>query len=326
MQKEDQQSFDEVLQELANQSQPSIPLLFRLTDLTPEEYEKFCRAWPNLDHERRRIISRHLADISEENFQVDFSRVFAFCLDDAESEVRKASLGGLWDSDNVTLIAPIIRLMQEDPEAEVRSLAAATLGHYVLMAEWGQIPLESVDPLVDALLAELDNPDTEPAVRRAALESIGASAHSRVVKLLEEAYDSGDLDMQISALFAMGRSADRRWLPIILDELTGPIVEMRLEAARAAGGLGHSDAVPDLIELLDDEDLEVRLAAIVALGQIGGDLAYQQLSLLVEDRDSAEMREAAEAALEEISWLGGEIDLSLIDWDNTLDDNAFLDA
>lgn len=308
--------FAEVMISLANDERPSVALLYRLSDLSPEEYDHFCGSWPTFDEERRRVIARHLADISEENFQVDFSSVFAFCLGDKSAAVRLASLDGLWDSEHVRLIEPIVQLMHDDPDLEVRTLAAATLGHFILLAEWGQLPEAKVRPAVDALLMVLDSASTAEQVRRAALESIGAATHPRVADLIADAYDSADLELQVSAVFAMGRSADPQWLSILRDEMSSPMDEMRAEAARAAGGIGRADAIPELFELLSDEDLEVRLAAVHALGQIGGETAQRILEEMAEDPDAYELFEAIDEALEEMTWLGGEIDLSLFDWDN----------
>ncbi|MGD8585637.1 MAG: HEAT repeat domain-containing protein [Chloroflexota bacterium] len=289
--------------------------LYRMSDLTPEELSHFYDHWPKVDEERRRVIVRHLADISEENFQVDFGAVFAHCLSDETPAVRLAALDGLWDSERTSLLEPIIGLMLSDPEEDVRTLAAATLGHYILLAEWDVIPLDSVRVAVDALLAVLDEIETPKPLRRAALESISASSHDRVQRLVREAYDSGDHELQVSAVYAMGRMVDKSWLPIILDEMMSSSSEMRLEAARAAGHIGSTDAVADLVELISDEDLEVQLVAITAMGQIGGSLAIRVLDEMDGDPDFAHVQHAIEEALEEAIWMDN-VDLALFDWDN----------
>ena len=91
------------------------------------------------------------------------------------------------------------------------------------------------------------------------------------------------------------------------------MTELRLEAARAAGEIGHKSAVPELIELTSDEDIEVRVVAVSSLGRSGGEIAQQFLQEMVDDPDVEELSEAATDALEEMDWLGGEIDLSLGD-------------
>jgi len=304
--------FEQVLDSLFGPAPVSIPLLFRLSDMAPEEMDAFCRFWPQQDGERRRVIIRHLTDLSEENYQVDFSPVFAFCLQDEWPDVRLAALDGLDETENPTYIPPIIARMTDDEDEEVRSLAAATLGHFLLLAEWKQLPAQAVQPAVEALLAQYQAAGTPAAVKRAVLESLGSTTDDRIPALIRDAYQSGRERLQVSAIFAMGRSTDSQWLSIIRQELTNPLVRMRLEAVQAAGGLGDEALVPVLIDLLSDEELEIQLAAVAALGQIGGDLAYDYLTELADDPEVEELHEAIQEALEEMDWLGGNIDLTLL--------------
>jgi hypothetical protein len=324
MDEESTVSIGELMQSLKDEEGISVAALYGLSDLNPEELSLFCQGWNEFNDERKRVMIRHLADISEENFQVDFSGVFAFCLGDHLPAVRVAALDGLWDTERVALIDPIVELMVADPETDVRTLATATIGHFILLAEWNQIPRRSVRRAVDVLLSLLDSDTTPTPVRRAALESLSPSSHERVASLVEEAYDSGDQDLQISAIYAMGRTVDKRWLPIVLDEMASSTEEMRLEAARAAGHIGSSDAVSELADLVTDQDLEVRLAAIVALGQIGGGTATRILEEMDGDPDFVDVQSAIEEALEEMAWLGGEIDLSPLGWDNNQENDRSL--
>lgn len=308
--------FSEVLTEIFDRPEVAISQLYRLSDMTPEEMDMVMARWPELPEQRRRIVARHLADISEENFVVDFSPLLRRFLSDPSPDVRLAALDGLWDTSNTTCVSPIIRLMEEDSEERVRAAAAATLGHFVLLGEWGQLNERVAERIVDALLGTLDSDQTGAMVRRATVESLGSSAHPRVSQIIHDAYHQGEDTMQLSAVFAMGRSADPRWLATIIEEMASPDPEMRMEAARAAGNLGSSDTVDQLIELLEDEDLEVQLAAVAALGQVGNERAQEALQALIHDPESIALLEAAETALEEIEWLGGEIDLTMMDWDD----------
>jgi HEAT repeat protein len=299
----------DILEAMDSGDHVSIPMLYRLSDLTPVELGEFCSGWATIDNDRRRVIVRHLADITEENFHVDFSGVFEHCLEDISPEVRKASLDGLWDSDKVSLIRPIVDLMENDPDNEVRILAAATLGHYVLLGEWRQLSAGAVEPVVESLLKQIEDEQTDDAVKNAALESAAASGHPRIESLIYNAYDSAELQAQKSALFAMGRSAETRWINIIIDEMSSPILEMRLEAARAAGEIGDKSAIAEVIELTSDEDLEVRLVAVAALGRLGGDIARRFLEDIIADPSMEELHKVASDALEDVDWLGGVIDL-----------------
>lgn len=311
----DELPFVEVLRRLAEAEPVQLPLIYRLSDMSQEEFEAFVASWPTWAEQRRRVVARHMADICEENFVVDFAPAFRFLLGDVAPAVRLAALDGLWDSSNLAVIDPIIDLMQHDPDVQVRAASAATLGHYVLMGEWGQIKERIAGRIVEALLAQFQREDDPSPVRRAVLESLGNAAHPAVPALIDQSYERGDAEMRLSAVFAMGLTADRRWMPIIMDELRSEEVEMRLEAIRAAGNLGFSDPVDRLIDLLYDDDLETRLAVVAALGQIGSEAAYEALQELADDPEAEELWDAIEEAMDEIEWLGGEIDLNLFEWD-----------
>ncbi len=323
---DDYLDFAEILEQVFGAEEVPIHLLYRLSDLSPVENSAFLDRWAQEDERRRSVIARHMADLTEENFVVDFAPLFGQMLDDPISEVRLAALDGLWDSSNEALLRPIIDLMQNDKDTRVRASAAANLGHVVLMSEWGQMDVEAGEQVVEALLAVNGDPLTPDNVRRATVESLGGSSDPRVPAIIQAAYYSGNEDMQLGAVFAMGRSADARWLPIIMDEMYNSLYEMRVEAARAAGGVGDSDSVELLIELTQDDELEVRLAALAALGQIGSDRACEVLFRTAEDPfASDEEREAAESSLEEATWLSGEMDFTMMSWDEDADDDLELE-
>lgn len=315
MSEEKEVQFSTVLERLFGAEPLPLEMLYRLSDMTDTDAANFWTGWPEVADERRRVIMRHLADISEENFVVDFLPIFSQALGDRFAPVRVAALDGVWDTTNIGLIPQIIDLLQNDENEEVRAAAASALAHYVLLAEWNQLPTKVSPPIVAALLAEYDKPDTAVAVKRSALEALGAANHPRVASLIEDAYEHSDLEIQMSAVFAMGSSADNRWLPIVLDEMQNPSEEMRAEAARAAGTIGGSDSVEALANLIVDEDLAVSVVAVEALGQIGGDQATEILQSLLDDPDFEELQEAIDDALEEMALLGGDIDFDWFDAD-----------
>ncbi|MAU01258.1 MAG: hypothetical protein CL608_29285 [Anaerolineaceae bacterium] len=309
--KEEEKAFETILDEVFHADPLPISELYRLSDMQDAEWAMFIAGWTAVSDERRQAIVRHLADISEDNFVVDFTPVFVHSFQDPMPEVRAAALDGLWDSTNVQLIPRIKTLMQEDLAEEVRAAAAGALGHYVLLAEWGQLPERILPGLIDTLLAEYDNEETAASVRRVLLEGLGASHHPRVNKLIEEAYENGDQSMQMSAVFAMGNSADRRWTVTVLGEMESPYEDMRAEAARAAGTIGNSDFIPQLAELAYDEDLAVRLAAVTSLGRIGGDEVQRILANMIDDPEVEEVDEVFEAvedAMEEAAMMAGDFD------------------
>ncbi len=301
--------FSEVLENVFHADPIPVHLLFDLSDMSAEDNGRFLAAWGKADAERRQVIMRHLADIAEESYIVDYTPLFKLGIVDDSAEVRVAALDGLWDSTDPYFVPPLLALVQADPSVMVRAAAAAALAHYVLLAEWGQMPLRISRPIVEVLLAEYEKEETAVSVKRSALEALGASSHPRVNSLIQEAYDSRLQEMQVSAIFAMGNTADEYWLSTILNELENPDEEIRAEAARAAGAMGRSDAIEPLSILLDDEDTAVRVAAIVALGQIGGGQAQAILGELLEDPDHEDMAELIEETIEEMLLLSGEMNI-----------------
>jgi HEAT repeat protein len=305
--KSNEKPFSDVLAAIFTNTTVPIYELYRLSDMSAAETAEFQTRWPDVDDERRRVIARHMADLTEENFVVDFAPVFGFMLDDPAVPVRLAALDGMWDTTNTRLIDPIVHMLQQDDSVEVRAAAAATLAHYVLLAEWDQLPRRYSARLVETLLAEYDKADTPPPVKRSALEAMSAANHPRVEELILTAYHSGNFESQLSAVFAMGSSADPRWLPTVLEELEHDDVDMQAEAARAAGTIGEEQAVPMLARLALSEEPAVALTAVYALGQIGGDTAYRVLTSLIEDPEFESLHQAAGDALEELDWLGGNL-------------------
>lgn len=318
MEKKEQLPFSSVLDKLFTADPLPLDLLYRLSDMSEEDTQRFWSSWTAVPDERRRVIMRHLADISEENFVVDFAPIFTRAIADPFAPVRVAALDGIWDTTHIGLVRPIINLLQTDADQAVRAAVAAALAHYVLLAEWKQLPAHISSPIVEALLAEYEKGDTAVAIKRSALEALGAANHPRVARLIEEAYENDQFEIQLSAVFAMGNSADPRWLATVIGEMQSPSEDMRAEAARAAGAIGGGTAVEALANLVVDEDLSVALAAVEALGQIGSDQAMEILQSLLDDPDFAALQEAVEEAIEEMAWLSGDVDFDWFDVDEEL--------
>ncbi|MFK7804836.1 MAG: HEAT repeat domain-containing protein [Anaerolineae bacterium] len=294
---------------------------YYLSDLPPEHLTRLKNDWLNLEERRRGTIARNLADIAESNFAVDFSPIAADFLKDPSDDVRLAALDMLWDTDKISLIDPIITLMKKDKAISVRASAAASLGHYLLMAQWGEIGLEVEEPIAQALIAQITNLMTPIPVRRAALESVASAPLPEVQTYIRDAYESGVPEMELSAIFAMGRSADAIWTPIIQNELENSETEVRAEAAKAAGIIGDSSFAEALAEMARyDDDLEVQIAAVHALGLIGNEIATNTLSEMAEEAEDDALIDAIEESLEDMAMIGLDLDLSIIDWDGQEDD------
>jgi HEAT repeat protein len=309
MEEESQIPFTDVLDLLFSDESVPIQHLYRLSDMEEQQTSGFRKRWSAASDERRQEIARHLADLSEENFIVDFTPIFASMLLDSYAPVRMAALDGLWDCGDEKLADPIINLMVDDPMIEVKVAATRTLAHFLMMSEWGQLPGTKVPAIFGALRGTYEDPEVALPVKGAVLEAMGPLSHPNVSEFIEESFEGSSPELQQSALFAMGTSADPRWLPILLDEMESPIAEMRAEAARAAGAIGSSESLSQLSELVFDEDEDVARASIAALAQIGGDQANRILEELLSDAALSYLHEAAEEAMEETEWMEGELQL-----------------
>jgi HEAT repeat protein len=292
-------SLDTLLTELNDPASPVHATdLTSLSRLHGVERERFLDAWRTMSVQRRRDIIDRLADLVEDNVELDFDQVFLIGLVDDDVQVRAESAKGLWEYEGDDLVGVLLRLLG-DPEAIVRAEAALGIGRFLLRAE-----LEDRD---DALTAQAEtalrdvalDEDELVEVRGRAIEAIGARSKEWVHDLIDDAYASGDRRLQISAVHAMGRSADPDWLPTIIDEMHSDDSEMRFEAAMAAGAIGDEEAIPDLSELTGEDDPEVQEAAIGALGQIGGPAARAVLQSVASESSDQRVLEAVSDALSE---------------------------
>jgi HEAT repeat protein len=323
MQEENQLPFSDILGLLFTSESIPIQHLYRLSDMADEQSAEFRRYWLEASDVRRQEIARHLADLSEDNFIVDFTPIFSSMLIDSHAPVRMAALDGLWDCEDEKLVDPIISIMMEDPMVEVKVAAARSLAHFLMMAEWGQVPGKKVTVIFEALKSLYEDPHIALAIKGAALEAMGPLSHPKVSEYIEESFEGPSPELQRSALFAMGTSADPRWMPLLLDEMESPYPEIRAEAARAAGAIGTSESISQLSELAYDEDEDVARAAVTALSQIGGGQANLVLEGLLADETYSHLHGVVEESLEESVWMEG--DLQLFPWsESDFEDNADL--
>ncbi len=295
-------TFEALIEELADPARPlAVSKLVALSGMTAEEASRFMSVWRELDDRRRQWLIHELADLAEDNVELNFDTVFFAGLADADADVRRAAVLGLWEHKGRGLIGPLISLLGTDPDAGVRSEAALALGRYSLQAEFDTLRPTDVERVEAALRRTVTDPTEIVEVRGRALEALGARSEDWVRDLIQDAYDSPERRLRISAVHAMGRSCDASWLSSIFAELESDDPEMRYEAANAAGSIADVEVTPFLKPLLHDEDPEVQEAAIAALGQIGGEEAKATLQELLAEGD-VRLRDAVLAALDEMDF------------------------
>lgn len=291
-------SLEQYLQTLAHSEGPIVYAdLMELSGLVDEELEEFSRWWPDIPGDKRKSLLERLATVAEDNADVDFSSILRHCLDDEDDMVRETAVIGLWESDDHTLVAPLMALLKADPSEQVRAAAATALGKFGELAQDGKLLPRYGERIKELLLDVLESDAASTHVRRRSLEAAAAFNTPRISELISDAYESPDQDVRTSALYAMGKTCDPQWLSTLL-EATGDVdPAIRYEAAAACGELGEEDAVPHLITLAQDEDLQVQLSSIQALGSIGGYLAKRALQRCAKSEDEP-IQEAAQTALE----------------------------
>lgn len=289
----------EYLDSLTDESKKtSMAELRRLSGLDRSRIEEFQGGWRALPVGRRRQMVQAMADLAEDNVELDFTAVFRACLSDPDEEVRAHAVDGLWEDEELSTAAHLLDLLAGDPSQRVRAAAASGLARFVYRMEMRELSPTMAHRIRGSLLATVRS-RTEPVeVRRRALEAISYLSEPEVRDLIAQAYADAEEKMRVSAVFAMGRNCHSAWLDPITREMKSPSPEMRYEAVRAAGELEDERAVGPLVSLLVDDDREVRLAAIAALGAIGGEAALRALRYVAENGDDEAKLAAAEALAE----------------------------
>ncbi len=281
-------------------------LLIELSGLDREELAALRPEWARVVAERRRQILGRLVTLAADDVRLSFEGVFRERLDDADAEVRRQAIEGLWECEDAWLIKPLVNLLTEDSSEAVRVRAAEALGRFVLLAECGHLPTEPAEMVTRALLDTVEPASAPIEVGCQALESVAALSLPEVAAAIMRAYQEEDDRLQLSAVRAMGRSCDLSWLPMLLNDLANRDPELRREAATALGHLGEEDAVTGLADLIYDDDIWVRLATVRALGEIGGPEAVEALKQALPDAEAA----VADAAEETLGLLANLDDLS----------------
>jgi HEAT repeat protein len=289
-----------------NPQMPAQASLYHFSNLEPKDMVRVRDVWMCLPVVLRRQMIARLVELAEADFEVNFGLIFRLGLEDEDAQVRTAAVEGLWEDEDVGLVSSLAACLRKDADAAVRAAAATSLGRFVLLGELGKIHPDPYTQAYETLLTACQDVEEHIEVRRRALESLAYTSNEVVASLIHEAYAAPEEKVRISAVFAMGRSADHCWADQVRQELFQPNPELRYEAARACGELQLRQAVPELEELAEDADPEVQEAALWALGQIGGDKARQILERHCLSDDEA-TRTAAEAALDELSFLHGDL-------------------
>jgi HEAT repeat protein len=282
--------FQKVLDLLLDESKDiSRRYLTEFSDIEPDSLRSLLETWPRIKSDRKLFLLDQLNALANVDTLVCFDDLGRALLTDEEPQVRIRALRLLVECEDHRLVPIYIDMLTNDNNVAVRAEAASTLGIFVQLGEFDDIPDEVHHQIEDVLLEVLNGED-EPSVRRRALEALGFSSRDEVPVLIESSFNRQDPDWKASAVFAMGRSNDERWADHVMRTMVSEYRNIRLAAVQASGELGLPLACPLLLRLLEEEfDEAIMGAAIWSLSQIGGEdvrLYLQNLLDNVEDDDN----------------------------------------
>lgn len=297
--------FQMVMDALLDESKMFPPTyLRRFSDISKEELEQVKKIWPQVNPARRVALLEDLEELNDTDMTVSFKDFNRFALSDSEPGVRVIAVRMLWEEPENALAHTFTQMMDNDPDATVRSAAASALGMFVYLGELEEIPQPLHQQVVEDLLRVTSGPDTA-LVRRRALESLGFSGREEVQPLIQSGFDNGDLEWMTSALYAMGRSADPRWEQAVLSTLDHDDPRVQAEAVRAAGQLelvSAREMLINLVSLYPELDEDVYAAAIWSLSQIGGEDVRAVLENELEQTEDDDLADYIESALENLEF------------------------
>ena len=309
-------SIEDVMSALQQENEDSehVPAVayYGLSDLDNASLTAFEPVWRKLPDDYKRKLVTELAEASEVNFDFHYEALGYLALDDASASVRSAAIDLVWVNESLDLLSRLIDLAENDESAEVRARAISEIGRFILLGEYEEIPEAEAVRAQDVAISLLNDAAEDIEVRRRALEAISNSSLDFVPEAVQEAYESDEHLMRVSAVYAMGRSYDERWTEAVLREMHNDDSEIRYEAARAAGELEIEESVTLLGKLAVADEREIKQVAIWSLGEIGGAHAMRLLTALAEDAEEAEdedLKEAIEDAMGYASMVGSDIDV-----------------
>ena len=182
--------------------------LYRLSDLDPTEIETLEKKWEDIPLWRRQALMEDLEELGGADTLLSFEAVARKAIDDNDPKVRSVAIRILNEYEPKDLVPKYITILMKDNNADVRAEAALALGHFVYLGELEELPKGTQQEIETFLLKTIDD-DQAKIVRRRALEAVSFSSREDVPALIQKAYDSGDNEWMVSAIFGMGRSADR---------------------------------------------------------------------------------------------------------------------
>ena len=146
-------TLEQVMGDLGN---PDVPIrhtdLVQLAGLPRARVASAAVALFRAPVERRRELIDRMSELADNNIELDFTAVFRACLRDRDADARARAARGLWDSEDRTIIRPLIGLLTNDDSALVRAAAATALSKFAELAGEGKLTRRDSARISDALL------------------------------------------------------------------------------------------------------------------------------------------------------------------------------
>ena len=273
-------------------------VVYGLSELTSDELKAVLPIWSRLSAVAKHRVLSALNEASEAMFELGFREIALLSLGDKSSLVRAKAIDLLWTDESAETMRKLMRMAESYPEATIRSRALESLGRFILLGEYGDIPAD-LAAQAQTLTYTIHKNMSEPVeIRRRALEALSNSSHAAVEQLILAAYADGNHELRIGALFAMGRTCNEIWRDRLLAELENDEYEYVYEAIRACGQIQIADSVQRIGEFALSEDQEIQLMAIWSLGEIGGRQAFEILARLEQELADEEVAAVLDEALD----------------------------
>lgn len=280
----------------------SSAVIYGLSDLGEKELARLSPVWADLPLGYKHRVLRQLVETSEAAFELNFDALAYSTLSDDASLLRAAAIDLLWCNESVSTMRKLMDIARDDTSPEVRAKAFSSLGRFILLGEYGDIPANDARKAQDLALATYRDHHRPVEIRCRALEALGNSSRAEAEGLIREAYSNGNHMLKVSAIYAMGRTCNKIWRDIVLEELESGDNQIVYEAIQACGTLQLTESVPLIRESISADDREIQLMAIWALGEIGGKRAFEILSELEETAEDRQILEAVEDAIDAASF------------------------
>src|SRR5258707_12655444 len=129
-------TFDELLTVLADANAPlPAAAIYALSSINSEDFRRLTSNWGAFPVNRRITLMRRIVEVTETNFDMDFSEVRRLALTDLNDEMREIAVDSAWIDESVEMCNRLITMAWADVASRVRAAAVSAVGQYILTVE-----------------------------------------------------------------------------------------------------------------------------------------------------------------------------------------------